>query len=60
MTDKRLIPKILITNTQNITHTTQYKINNPILKMSRRHKQAFFQKRYTDGKQAQEKMLNII
>ena len=41
-------------------HTTQYQENKqPNQKVGKRPKQTFLQRRHTDGKQTQEKMLNI-
>ena len=41
-------------------HAAQYQINKqPIQKMGRRPKLTFLQRRYTDGQQAHEKMLNV-
>ena len=49
-------------NLQNIqaVHTAQYQKNKqPNQKMVRRPKQAFLQRRHTDGQQTHEKMLNL-
>ena len=59
MTKKKLIPKI---NKQLIQFTIKiFNIlkSQPNLKMGKRPKQTFFQRRYTDDQQVHEKMLNI-
>ena len=53
-TDKGLISK----NIQ-AAHTTQCQKNKHNQKMGKRPKQTFLQRRYTDGLQTHEKMLNI-
>ena len=50
-------------NLQNIktTHTGLYQRNKkPNLKMVRRFKQTFLQRRHTDGQKAHEKMLKLL
>ena len=54
-TDKGLISKIY----KKFIRLNIKKTNNLIRKMGRRPKQTFLQRRYTDGQQAHEKMLNI-
>ena len=54
-TNKRLISRII-----KITYTTKKKKNQSINgKMGKRPEQTFLQRRYTDGQQTHEKMLNI-
>ena len=55
-TDKGLISKTYKQLIQ--LNIKKNKLPNP--KMGRRHKQTFFQRRYTDGQQAHEEMPNIV
>ena len=54
--NKQLMPL----NTKNKQKKKQNKNKQPNLKMGRRSKQTFFQRRHTDGQKAHEKMLNML
>ena len=53
---EKIFANFIVQNIQT-THETQQQQNN--LKMGRRPKKTFLQRRHTDGQQAHEKMLNI-